>query len=384
MSIFPVSIPNPIIDIASDDQYLYTLDTTSKTVTIYDLYGNYTDNFVLDTVETLYFLSCTGGSIYIANDTQVLLVFFPGYTIQFNGISSGITSITINTDAGYYILGLNNQTPSVVAFDTVSLNPIPDFPTYGSSSGPTRVQYYNSILYFNDTNNIYKVPDLTSIDVTLLVGVYNNTDFKIYNDILFVSQGSVVYRYDLNGINLGRYIYLSSPSCFTPYGNVIYYGSGHSINTYRYIQPSLIQLPYRYSITTAPDNNIIDLNIPDLPFLESVNSRNLMVGIEYLNIEPNEDTFFTLKITSKSLSNYYSFDGDNYTNDGLLYLGNVRSIVQNNITSDTICYPIPYFRGTAIDLNFRCIDANNNISNVLLKTISISLIFYRYSGNDGF
>jgi hypothetical protein len=261
-----------------------------------------------------------------------------------------------------------------------------------------RVQYYNGYLYFNDSTYSYR-QTISRIDpdgnnFTQLQDIYNYVDFKIYNDFIYCLTNYGTFQFDLQG-NIINSIYnaIYRPLSSVYLGNLQYnlYKNLDTavsyLNTYRLVQPPIIPLPYRYSGTV--NNNLI--HIADISYFDKTNAKNLMLGVEYINIiysTPDTDPPFSVRITSGSLSNYNTYDGTTNSNDGLIYKGALTSNTSvtyhnTNITSKYIGIPLTNFLfDPYIDFSIVFTDILGNNSNVTISLFEISLVFYTYSGND--
>jgi hypothetical protein len=90
---------------------------------------------------------------------------------------------------------------------------------------------------------------------------------------------------------------------------------------------------------------------------------------------------FNIKIVSNALRNIQSYDGTTNSNNGVLYNGpctSSTSLIYNNdnVSSDYIGLPIPYFNNQNIDLSVVFTDSSGNIVPATVSLMDIRLAFY--------
>jgi len=422
MSIFPVvaNILNPgstysnVQDVQIYDNHLFvsgfTTGGTSTDIYVFDLNGNALNNFTIPYTGYLMSYVTSYDSIIIGTGESPVNAYnlYGGDTFNF-GLPEGVSIASVtdyfDNNGHYWYLGVApNGTytqPTVYKYDDNHEQLIPL--TGENQYYNVRVQYYNGHVYFNDSlynffQYIIRI-DPDGSNYTIIQYSYSYVDFKIYNDLIYcINNYGYTLQLDLQG-NQISYIRTFDTDIYRPLSSVYFGNLQYNLyenkdttipylNTYRVVQPPIIPLPYRYSGTT-PSNNV--LQIPDIPYFDKTNAKNLMLGVEYINIiysTPDTAPPFSVRITSSILANYNTYDGTTNSNDGLIYKGaltsNTSVTYQNtNITSKYVGIPLTnFYFAPFIDLSVVFTDILGNNSNVTISLFEISLVFYTYSGND--
>jgi hypothetical protein len=171
---------------------------------------------------------------------------------------------------------------------------------------PVRLQFWNDgtndFLYFNNGASYSGLQDICRVDLdgnnfqVLISSVYYQ-DFKVENSQITVTSNFNISIFDLTGrflqviyqipnstVSLNKSMFNGDTN--PPVQNFTFndgLSSSTQLNSTRTSVPLIVNLPYKYSTTVIPSTNII--NIPDIPLFNHKNAKNLMVAIEYINIQ---------------------------------------------------------------------------------------------------
>jgi hypothetical protein len=212
------------------------------------------------------------------------------------------------------------------------------------------------------------------------------------NDLyMFLNDDALEYSVGINQPASGRYTAFGlTPS--TTYTNCNFFDPEHGYTNLISASTTSalpVYLPYRFRYQGQYNGQ---LHIPDIPFFDTTNSRNLMVAVEYLHLITDASNPHTFTISSLSLSTQYYYNTSNIQTDGIIFTSpptgtidsNTYVIYHNtNITSSTISNPIPNLMNYS-DGNISILIETDTGGEVSASFFEIVLLFYRYSGNDGF
>jgi hypothetical protein len=332
MSILPITVTSQNTDFSAQDiqydgniciimstgLYNHFQPTYLLNIYLYDINGNFINSVDIGSSLTQQNISSFQGIMNFDNTSgYVYLLAFPhensvygidnSYNIEyidtFTSVPVPICSV-INapySDPHYYFGAFCDG--DVVSPTIYSTNE--NFTPLGENAlFPVRLQLWNDgtndFLYFN--NGTSYLQDICSVDLNgnnlkVLISSVAYQDFKVENSQITVTSSFNISIFDLTGRFL-QVIYQipnSSVSLNKSMFNADTYplvqnftftdgaSSSTQLNSTRTSVPLIVNLPYKYSTTVIPSTNII--NIPDIPLFNHTNAKNLMVAIEYINIQ---------------------------------------------------------------------------------------------------
>jgi hypothetical protein len=411
MSIFPISLNVATVDVVTDDKFVCVTETTNSPDTmvlkVYTYNGQIVTNVGIGSIMMMnfsyYYVKIVGG---VPNDSgfRIVDIYGNGDTRIDIGLGIPIASVDDDGQQWGYVGTIVNGDPTIPTVYKYNLsdNTLVSFGPVGTNTYcNTRVQYYNNRVYYNDGASSYyqyiRSVDQDGQNTINVVIAYYYKDFKIYNGILYILNvfGDIsCYNVQTDTSQQFDPTYVSSIG--SPIGAAYTQNQGYMVyadpkgnvfmNTFRITLPSLITLPYRYS--SSFNELPIYLYFQDYPYFDISNSKNLMVALEYINLQSNRIEYepFSITITCQSFANFNTFDGKNSTNDGLLYRGPyvktgdfIQLPINTNISSNTIGCPVPYLTN-AYQLNINIIVTDKDGNNYAYDSSygEITLVFYNY------
>jgi len=172
-----------------------------------------------------------------------------------------------------------------------------------------------------------------------------------------------------------------------------------------FVSSTLTSITFAW-VGAPPTNNLyLELNGGDIEYVIGPNQSSsgtytatgLTAGTTYIeclwynNVDPPSYSYnrisastlspFNIKIVSNALRNIQSYDGTTNSNNGVLYNGpctSSTSLIYNNdnVSSDYIGLPIPYFNNQNIDLSVVFTDSSGKIVPASVSLMDIRLVFY--------